>query len=42
MTRFILQNRIIDPAELPTFSYEGFNYLPTHGDANTLYFVRQS
>jgi hypothetical protein len=42
MTRFIMQNRITDPAELTAFSYEGFNYLPTHGDANTLYFVRQS
>jgi hypothetical protein len=42
MTRFILQNRITDPAELNAFSYESFNYLPTHGDANTLYFVRQS
>jgi hypothetical protein len=42
MTRFILQNRITDPAELTAFSYEDFNYLPTHGDANTLYFVCQS
>jgi cytoplasmic iron level regulating protein YaaA (DUF328/UPF0246 family) len=42
MTRFILQNRITDPTELTAFSYEGFNYLPTHGDANTLCFVRQT
>jgi hypothetical protein len=42
MTRFILQNRITAPAELTAFNYEGFNYLPTHGDANTIYFVRQS
>jgi len=41
MTRFILQNRITDPAELTSFCYEGFNYLPTLGDANALYFVRQ-
>lgn len=42
MTRFILQNRITDPDELITFSYEGFNYSSNYGDSNTPYFVRQS
>jgi cytoplasmic iron level regulating protein YaaA (DUF328/UPF0246 family) len=41
MTRFILQNRISNPAALTTFRYEGFTYLPIHGNANTLEFIRQ-
>lgn len=41
MVRFILQNQITKPAELQTFSYEGFYYKPDIGEELYPHFVRE-
>lgn len=42
MVRFILNNKITDPEELKTFSYEGFEYNPNIGEELYPHFVRES
>lgn len=42
MVRFILNNKITDPEELKTFSYEGFEYNPNLGEEQYPHFVRES
>lgn len=42
MVRFILNNKITDPEELKTFSYEGFEYNPNLGEELYPHFVRES
>ena len=41
MTRFIIENRINNPSDLSAFSYEGFEYEPTLGEADYPHFVKQ-
>lgn len=41
MTRFILQQQLMFPEELQAFSHEGFNYVPTLGEAAYPHFVRE-
>ncbi len=40
MTRYILEKRIEHPTDLHAFSYEGFNYEPTLGEADYPIFVK--
>jgi len=40
MVRYILENGIISPDELKAFSYEGFEYSPTHGEESFPHFIR--
>jgi len=40
MTRFIIENRISNPLELNSFSYEGFAYSPLLGEADYPHFIR--
>ena len=40
MVRFILQNQITNPDELRTFSHEGFEYSPLHGEDTYPHFIR--
>ena len=41
MTRFIIENRITNPNDLSSFSYEGFEYEPTLGEPNYPHFIKQ-
>jgi len=41
MVRFILENQLVLPEELSTFSYEGFEFNPTLGDEMFPHFVRE-
>ncbi len=41
MTRFILTNRIMNPADLSSFSYEGFVFEPAIGEPDYPHFIRQ-
>ena len=41
MTRFIIEHRIAKPDDLRAFSYEGFNYDSTLGEADYPHFIRQ-
>lgn len=41
MVRFILQNQLAFPEELPAFSHEGFEYCPTIGEAGYPHFIRE-
>lgn len=40
MTRFIIQNRITNPDDLSTFSYEGFEYEPSLGEPDYPHFIK--
>ena len=40
MTRFIIENRITNPDNLSTFSYEGFEYEPSLGEPDYPHFVK--
>ena len=42
MVRHILQNRITSPEALKTFSYQGFEYSPHHGEAAYPHFIREN
>ena len=39
MTRFIIKNRLMQPAELQCFEYEGFHFAAEYGDEMHSYFV---
>jgi cytoplasmic iron level regulating protein YaaA (DUF328/UPF0246 family) len=39
MTRFIIKNRLTQPAELQCFEYEGFHFAAEYGDEMHPYFV---
>ena len=39
MTRFIIKNRLMQPAELQCFEYEGFHFAAEYGDEMHPYFV---
>jgi len=41
MTRFIIENRITNPDDLSTFSYEGFEYEPSLGEPDYPHFIKQ-
>ena len=41
MVRYIATNQLVSPAELTTFSYEGFEYAPHMGDEAFPHFVRE-
>ena len=41
MTRFIIENRITNPDDLSAFSYEGFEYEPSLGEADYPHFIKQ-
>ena len=41
MTRFIIENRITNPEDLYTFSYEGFEYVPTLDEPDYPQFIKQ-
>ena len=41
MVRYIANNQLVSPAELTTFSYEGFEYAPHMGDEAFPHFVRE-
>ena len=41
MVRYIANNQLASPAELTTFSYEGFEYAPHMGDEAFPHFVRE-
>ena len=41
MVRFILNNQILTPEELKTFSHEGFEYAPQLGEPAFPHFVRE-
>ena len=41
MTRFIIENRITNPEELSSFSYEGFEYEPILGEPDYPHFIKQ-
>ena len=41
MTRFIIDNRIINPEDLNAFSYEGFVYDPKLGEPDYPHFIKQ-
>jgi cytoplasmic iron level regulating protein YaaA (DUF328/UPF0246 family) len=41
MTRFILTNRIMNPTNLSSFSYEGFVFEPAIGELDYPHFIRQ-
>lgn len=41
MVRFILQNQLTSPADLRSFSYEGFEYAPELGEEAWPHFVRK-
>lgn len=40
MVRYILENSISSPEELRSFSYEGFEYSPLHGEDTFPHFIR--
>ena len=40
MTRFIIENRITNPDDLSTFSYEGFEYEPSLGEPDYPHFIK--
>ena len=41
MTKFIIQNRIMNPYDLSSFSYEGFEYEHTLGEPDYPHFIKQ-
>ena len=41
MTRFIIENHITNPEDLYTFSYEGFEYVPTLDEPDYPQFIKQ-
>ena len=41
VVRFILQNKLTSPADLRSFSYEGFEYAPELGEDAWPHFVRK-
>ena len=41
MTRFIIENRITNPEDLNSFSYEGFAYDPKLGESDYPHFIKQ-
>ena len=42
MVRHILQNQIASPEALKTFSYQGFEYSPHHGETAYPHFIREN
>ncbi len=40
MTRFILQHRLTNPADLQAFTYEGFSFAPHMGEADYPHFIK--